>query len=104
MGKLKIFPDDIKICPKGWLWVKTIADFKDAVRKNRGDLEIILSDYEPEATDKGKTGLGNHTGVYVICPITFEIFIALWFHVYDGYLMRQFFIRLPHRSKIGMLF
>lgn len=49
-----------------------------------------------------RLGLGYHTRVYVICPITFEIFIALWFHVYVGYLMRQFFIRLPHRSKIGM--
>ena len=57
MGRLKIFLDDTKPCPRGWLWVKTIADFKDAVQKNRDDLEIISLDYELEVTDKGKTGL-----------------------------------------------
>lgn len=54
---LKIFLDDTKPCPKGWLWVRTIADFKDAVSKNTGKIEVISLDYELEMTDNGKTGL-----------------------------------------------
>lgn len=55
--KVKIFLDDTKLCPKGWLWVKTIDDFKEAVQKNIDNLEAISLDYELEVTDKGKTGL-----------------------------------------------
>lgn len=56
-GKVKIFLDDTKLCPKGWLWVKTIDDFQNAVQKNIDNLEVISLDYELEATDKGRTGL-----------------------------------------------
>ena len=54
---MKIFLDDTKLCPKGWLWVKTIEEFKEAVEKNVDNLEAISLDYELEMTDKGKTGL-----------------------------------------------
>lgn len=54
---MKIFLDDTKLCPKGWLWVKTIDDFKEAVQKNVDNLEAISLDYELEVTDKGRTGL-----------------------------------------------
>lgn len=54
---MKIFLDDTKLCPKGWLWVKTIEEFKEAVEKNVDNLEIISLDYELEVTDKGRTGL-----------------------------------------------
>lgn len=54
---MKIFLDDIKLCPKGWLWVKTIADFQRAVQENISNLEAVSLDYELEASDKGKTGL-----------------------------------------------
>lgn len=54
---MKIFLDDTKLCPKGWLWVKTIDDFKEAVQKNVDNLEVISLDFELEVTDKGRTGL-----------------------------------------------
>ena len=54
---MKIFLDDTKLCPKGWNWVKTIDDFKETVRENVDNLEVISLDYELEFTDKGKTGL-----------------------------------------------
>ena len=54
---MKIFLDDTKLCPKGWLWVKTIDDFKEAVQKNVDNLEAVSLDYELEVTDKGRTGL-----------------------------------------------
>lgn len=71
MRKVKVFLDDIKFCPKGWLWVMTIDDFKEAVRKNVDNLEVISLDYELEATDKGRTGLDAckyliKNGIY--CP------------------------------------
>lgn len=71
MSKLKIFLDDIKPCPKGWLWVKTIDDFKEVVQKNVDNLEVISLDYELEVMDKGRTGLDAckyliENGIY--CP------------------------------------
>ena len=54
---MKIFLDDTKLCPKGWLWVKTIEEFKEAVEKNVENLELISLDYELDFTDKGRTGL-----------------------------------------------
>lgn len=54
---MKIFLDDIKLSPKGWLCVKTIEEFKEAVEKNLDNLEVISLDYELEVTDKRRTGL-----------------------------------------------
>ena len=54
---MKIFLDDTKLCPKGWLWVKTIEEFKEAVEKNVDNLEEISLDYELGVTDKGRTGI-----------------------------------------------
>ncbi len=74
MGKLKIFPDDIKICPKGWLWVKTIADFKDAVRKNRGDLELYCRIMNRKRLIRERLGLGitQEFMLYVLLRLKFS--------------------------------
>lgn len=54
---MKIFLDDTKLCPLGWVGVKTYKDFVDVVSRNARDIDTISLDYELNFTDKKHTGL-----------------------------------------------
>ena len=53
---IRIWLDDIRPAPEGWLWVKTVEDFTDAMTAYRGHVVAVSFDHdlgEDEASGHG---------------------------------------------------
>ena len=54
---MKIFLDDVRLCPKGYEGVKTVEDFERLVLANRERIEEISLDYDLASSGSARTGL-----------------------------------------------
>lgn len=54
---MKIFLDDVRLCPKGYEGVKTVEDFERLVLANRERIEEISLDYDLSSSGSARTGL-----------------------------------------------
>ena len=54
---MKIFLDDVRLCPKGYEGVKTVEDFEKLVLANRERIEEVSLDDERASSGSARTGL-----------------------------------------------
>ena len=56
-GIMKIFLEDVRLCPKGYEGVKTVEEFEKLVLANREQIEEISLDYDLSSSGSARTGL-----------------------------------------------
>ena len=54
---MKIFLDDVRLCPKGYEGVKTVEEFERLVLANRERIEGVSLDYDLSSSGSARTGL-----------------------------------------------
>ena len=54
---MKIFLDDVRLCPKEYEGVKTVEDFEKLVLANRERIEKVSLDYDLSSSGSARTGL-----------------------------------------------
>lgn len=68
---MKIFLDDSRICPVGFLPARDVGTFEGFVLEGKEELEVISLDYDLSASGSGKTGMNAcHFLVKegIVCP------------------------------------
>lgn len=56
-GIMKIFLDDVRLCPKGYEGAKTVEEFEKLVLANRESIEEVSLDYDLASSGSARTGL-----------------------------------------------
>ena len=56
-GIMKIFLDDVRLCPKGYEGAKTVEEFEKFVLANRESIEEVSLDYDLASSGSTRTGL-----------------------------------------------
>ena len=54
---MKIFLDDLRLCPKGYEGAKTVEEFEKLVLANRESIEEVSLDYDLASSGSARTGL-----------------------------------------------
>lgn len=54
---MKIFLDDVCLCPCGWKQAKTYKEFIDLIEKNKNNIELVSLDYDLSFSDKNLNGI-----------------------------------------------
>lgn len=54
---MKIFLDDTRLCPKGYVGIKTVEEFEKFVLANREQIEEVSLDYDLSSSGSARTGL-----------------------------------------------
>lgn len=79
---MKLWLDDVRPAPEGWLWCKTADELLREIIRNRWDLEIVSFDHDlGENVDTGydvlvKLEKGAALGLWHIIPDRMEIHSA----------------------------
>lgn len=55
-GKVKLWLDDVRTPPQGWIWLKTYKDMIQHIESYNGQIDIISLDHDLPATDRMHTG------------------------------------------------
>lgn len=69
---MKIFLDDVRLCPKGYEGVKTVEEFEKIVLANREQIEEISLDYDLSSSGSARTGLSACDFLVkekIVCPV-----------------------------------
>lgn len=79
---MKLWLDDIRPAPEGWIWCKTVRQLRVAIVQNHFDLEVISFDHDlGENEETGYDALTMlervaHEGLWHIVPERMEIHSA----------------------------